>query len=641
MHTRAILALVVVVGLLWAATRVNQGIESEELERIEAMEARRDLLAGVTSEDASYMSRVRIDNLERSVQVTLARGGDGAWSLVDPIAWPAEPAVLQHLFDTLQQDRGQPSPDVDPADVGLDPPRALCELTFTRPGATPEVHLLEVGSPDLDHLRLFVAVTGPDGERRVLRANRSLETLFQRFVDDYRSRAILALDPASVVEVRRTGPATLPAPGGPAGGVGPVADELPNPLLPPDPFPTLDLVVRQGPRGWEALEPYRGALDPQAAAMLVLTLSRLEATGFHAETAADPAAFGFDRPELELAIVTDDQRVHRLAFARPGWARRDHAEGRAAAEDQAWLCRLEGRETVFEVDPRRVLLSAGPPDAFVDARLVRGAPDQVRGATYAAGGREVRLTRAGQGPDATWTVSGPTAGGAVLDGRAADPERVDEFLQALRAVELLELVPGGALAPTLVPTFVRVDVAGELRGGDLGPLSGGAEGTGFRRLDEELVATVDPSVPELLATPPEDFLDRRLLEVDELRLAWVELAVGEVTRRFERDPRRGIWSEAGAEGEARAFANQVDRLRSLRALSYTFPAAGATLPPLADPVTVTLDLPAESGPRGLSAERITYRVAAGPDGTELLELEGLRALVYPGLRAALGELLAP
>ncbi|MDF1799019.1 MAG: DUF4340 domain-containing protein [Planctomycetota bacterium] len=645
MHGRTILVLVVVVGLLFAAQRWASDHAEEELQGVRDQVAQRDLLFGVTKQDFARLAKVRIDNLERTVQVTMERDSSGAWFLTDPIAWPAEVGTLNLLFETLEADRGLVSEGARRKDVGLDPPRAICELEFLPAQGAAEGQAdgvvgrfrLEIGAVDLDPSRLFVAVTDPDGQERILRANRSLESIFQRFVPDYRSRAILRVDPSQVVEVRRSGPATLAAPDDPLaalGALGPSGARIPNPLLPPEPFRDLEFRFASGDKGWEASTPYRGAVDPQAAAMLIVSLASLDAEGFHAEQAADLALYGFDEPELEVELVTADREVTRIAFARSLIERREALATGKPPEGSEWLCMVAGLEQVFEVDPRVVMLSSGPPDAFSDARIVRGSTAAARSLTYAAGGREVVLRRAGT----RWLVSGLTADGGRLDDLPATEERVEEFLQSLRAVELQELRPGASLAPTFVAEHVRLDVAGELRGGRFAPIvdeaAPGKPTLGFQRIGEELVAEVGSEVLELLRTPPENFLERQLFEIDEVRMAAVELTYQGASQRYVRDPKNGRWSLVGATEEARAFANLVDRLRSQRALSFAFTPEGQAPAPLVDPVEVRIEVPAERGPRGASGFVSSFELSSDPEGFDLLQGEGPRARIYPGLWSA-------
>jgi len=646
MHGRTIFALLVVVGLLFAAQRWAGERTAEDVQEVSDQVAQRDLLFGVTKQDFGRLAKVRIDNLERTVQVTMERDSSGAWLLTDPIVWPAEVGVLNLLFETLETDRGLVSDGVLRKDVGLDPPRAICELDFVASEELAEDQVqgvvgrfrLEIGAVDLDPSRLFVAVTDPDGVERILRANRSLESIFQRFVPDYRSRVIHRIDPSQVVEIRRTGPATLASPDDPLaalGALGPQGARIPNPLVPPAPFDDLEFRFGSGDQGWVASLPYQGAVDPQAAAMLIVSLASLDAVAFHAEQAPDLALFGFDEPELEVELHTADHGITRIAFARSIKERRQAIATGKPTDASEWLCMVEGLAQVFEVDPRVVMLSSGPPDAFSDARIVRGATAAARSLTYAAGGREVELRREGT----EWFVSGLTADGGRLTDLSATEERVEEFLQSLRAVELQDLRPGAVLAPTFVAEHVRLDVGGELRGGRFAPIVGedqpGSPVMGFQRLGEELVAVVGSEVTELLRTPPEDFLDRQLFEIVEVRMAAVELAYRGKTQRYVRDPKNGRWSVAGATEEARTFANLVDRLRSQRALSFAFTPEGQEPEPLVDAVLVSIEVPAEPGPRGSPAYVSRFELSSDPAGTDLLQGEGPRARIYPGLWTAL------
>jgi len=626
MHARGILALVVLVGAL-VGLRVWTGRKAvTEVEQLRDVVASHALLEGLTGEDMAALRGVAIDNLQLGVQVRIERDGTDHWFLTDPVAWPADVAVLRLFFQTLANDSGREAFDVDPKAAGLEPPLALAELDF---GPERGVWTVEIGAPDLDGLRVYIRTQAPGHEPRILRANRSLEAVFQRFVPDYRSKAILRVDPVEVVEVWRRGAADFPSYNTASGIVGPGKANVPNPLLRAqgEIFPTLDLHLLNGSQGWRVEGPFSGAADPQALTMLLLTLCKLNAEGFYSDEAPDLARFGLDSPELEVELGLADRQRHRIRFARdPDERARAELHGVGVASAK-WLCMVDDGPQVFVVPARTVMLAAGPAEAFFDYRILRGDLKDASSCRLEGGGRVAELVQ----ENGQWFVSGQG-----LEHRPADRAIVEELLLRFRSAELGDLQPGIEAAPSFVPETLSVMVSGLERGGTFGPPPAGVEAAYlFRRTGDDLWASVDPELVALLRLGPKHFLERRLLEIPELRLGSVTLTRGELVIEYQRNPKSGGWQRVGAESESMAFGLLIDRLRSIKALEFAMQDVGSGMS--ADAIHVHLSVLPEAGPRGAAGEEVEYTLDGGAD-SDVIQIDGQRALLFSGLWKGLDAL---
>lgn len=632
MHARGIIGLVLVVAVLFAMRSWMSREEAKELDELREVVASHALLEGLLPEDMPGLKRVRIDNLERGVQLTIERDSRGSWYLTDPVAWPADVSVLKLFFETLAGNSGTEARDVDPAAAGLEPPVAHAELDFGEERGTWSV---DVGRADLDGQRLYIRTQAPGAEPRVLRANRSLEGIFQRFVPDYRSKAIVRIEPTDVVEVGRTGAADYPSYNSGVGIVGPGLEDVPNPLLVAqgELFPTLDLRLINGSSGWRVEQPFSGAADPQALSMLLLTLCNLDARAFKSEEALDLGRFGLDRPEVELRLSLVDHKVRRLRFARdPDERARAELDGTPPAGAD-WLCMVDDGPEVFVVEPKSVLLAAAPAEAFFDYRILRGDLKEASACRLEGGGRAAELVQEG----GSWFVSGRGPGGVDYEHLPADRAVVEEVLLAFRGAELGDLLPGVEPAPSFVPETLSVKVSGLERGGTFGPPPAGvAADYLFRRTGDKLWAAVDPELVQLLQLGPEHFLERRLLDVEELRLASVQLSRAGRELVFRRDEATGSWQRTDQGMASMAFGLLVDRLRSIKVLEFVFDPPDLEGAQEAG-IEVTLSVAAETGPRGRPAREVVYTVWPGEDA-DLVLFDGRWGKVYTGLWAGLSAL---
>ena len=647
MHGRTTVAILVIVGLLFGLRQWDANKKVDELAIASSQIQSALILAGVQAPDFDHLTALRIDNLRNGVQVSMESDSAGNWYLTDPIAWPAEPSILALLFETLSRTQGIEASDVTAEAAGLEPAFAVCDLTFAEGEGASGRWRIELGDPDLNPSRMFIASTGPDGERRVLRVSRTLESLFQRFTPDYRSKEILRFKSEDIVAFQRTGPAMLTTEVaiGALAVLGPPKPKVPNPLMRGESWEGLNLNFISDKYGWRLTEPIEGRMDPQALTMLLTTLARLDCTGFYAESAQIPGLVGFDDPEVVIDLHTADGGTHHIEFARTPGDRESSARMGYSPDGANWLCMVDKRPTVFKVASNKVMMAAGPASLFFDYRVLRGELAGADSFEFSAGGRTVNLEHLVEGVSDKWVVSGQTAGGALVDRLPAAGDITIEFLKQFRQAELGNIRPGIELPPMLVAESLAVQMFGIEVGGDFGPDPAPlASSTGYlyRRFGDSVCVEVAQELRDALTTGAEHFLDRRVHQVEEIALDSVELKRKETRVVFVRDAGNGKWSRKGQEQSDRQFGFVIDRLRSMKALGWELDER----PELLEGIEVQLNIAAAAGPRGREAGTIRFVVGNGGDGMDPCELlpgpdeaDRGRAKLFPGLWASLDSLL--
>jgi len=576
MHTRTALLLLLVVGGLAAGIWWQIGREQAA-----TITGERALVPGV---EKSRVVRLRVDNLERSVQLAMERDEDGTWQIVDPIAYPADQAIVTQLLDLVSTQSAYPVADPDLQALSLSPPRAVLELEQqTADGRTRD--RLEFGATDLDGQHGFVRVNGV-----VVRTLRSLDSTLERDLADWRSRSLFTgISPYAVTEFHRRGRVALER-------------EEPQDL-------TLD-VVDDG--GWRATAPWNARLDPGAIGMLISSAVFLRTTSFADDTPGDLADYGLDPAPLNLWFATADGRT-------PGM----HLAPTTSGND--WYCVVDGDAHIYRISPEAGLLLITPLDALVARDVVRVVRDRVATVRFAAAGREVLLERTAHG----WAVSGETAAGAVLHQVPADVDRVEDFLGELERERVLALLPDVEF-PEGPRQGVWVEADGPPVGGSVGPAyttSDGGVGALFRRAGDGLTTLVSEHLAELVQTDPDTLRSMSVADVDELDVARIELSAAAGSRTYVRNG-KGRWSRQGTDVEALSFVPLVDRLLAQRAERYLQP---EELPDANAPIEVRV--------LRRSGAELAYTLDVAADGRGVFRSAGTAAEVDPQLWQDLSALL--
>ena len=528
-----------------------------------------------------HITAMRIDNLERSVQVRFeSRGGE--WWIVDPLETRADRGVVERLIEVIERNRALivPAAEAKIAAASFDPPRAILEVEVQREGGEVEVQRIEVGHRDLDGRSLFVRKDG-----RILRTLQNLETQIDKGLQEYRTKRIIEFGGETVVEVNRVG------------------KYRPDPDA--EPIDLTLMAVREG-ASWRLLRPYEAALDPLAVSVLVAGTARLPVEGFIEDAAPDVGRYGLIEPTLSVELVTSGGERATVHLSHGGWG-------------GEWLVTREDRRTVWSTAPEDVPALLIPVEAMFDSlilRLARTAIDVVRLETPE---RALRLERNERG----WTVAESPAGSTEFGtARGADARRVDGLLARLEGAELVAFLPDLEFPQDAPPLAVYVEARGHVFGGRLGPETVDAEGEPahtFQRHGDEVVALVGTWMAELAATPASELLDPRLLSIEEIHLAGLRLESADATQRFVRDD-RGRWHREGEEPEAVELLPVLDPLMFLRADEHLEASSSASF---LDPLRVVFE-----HTDGTEID-FTVGLSPGPEGSDRTEVlvNGTRAVL--------------
>lgn len=522
MHLRTILVLLLSVAVLGGLAWLVQGREELAAET----GAERALVPGL---EYASIEELRVDNLERGLQMTLRRDDEGGgWDIVDPLVYPADGALLKLLMDALVLNRAEPW-EGELGALALDPPRVVVEVSVRGDAGRPR--RIEVGGVDVDRQHVFVRVDGV-----LLRTLRNLDTTLERDLHEWRDRLLLGISPGSIVELRRHG--RLP----------PVPGAEPEDL-------TLE-AVNDG--GWRATRPYQVALAPEGIGPLLTTLAYLRVDGYEDDAPTDLALYGLDPAELTLEVSTVQGERHVVRLSRaPGGGR--------------FLLHLEGSPHVYSLKPESLSWLLAPTDMLVDREIARTVRERVRALCLVADGRETRLESRGF----SWYLGTGEPGAEIATPRLADSDMVSDLLGAIESARVLELLPDVEWPASGEVHGVYLEVEGERMGGEIGPAYAsplGTEGRLFRRLGDTLVGLVDAELLEVARADPDSLRSLVLHRVSELDLvqAKVEAPFAGVRRTWTRDA-DGRWRPEGSEGEARDFAALVDRLLTVRATRFAEP----------------------------------------------------------------------
>ena len=596
MSWRNLFVLLVVFGVLGALFWKK---EQDQKAGVGVTTVRTPLLVDFSAE---AVRAVRVDNLERAVQIKLERDGQGTWFLTDPVPYPAESGVLVTLLRNLSTALGAPSGGVELDEVGLDPPTGSIELEQLVDGGTQRFRV-DIGGVDLDPNQIFVRVydhpSSPDGEPLVLRTTRSLLTTIDRIPEDYRSRRTTQILGRDVIAVRRSGRAWVA-----------------------DLEQTIDLTLQAEIDGgrWQRRDGPLVTLEPNAIGLIAIGTAQLEVQRFRYDFPEDFGIWGLEEPDFEVEILSRDGESATLQFGLP-----DSMGPDAPGAPTSWYCRRKGYDHVWEVDGDDVQLLLRPPEDLYDQLLVRARSEEYR---------RLRL----EGPDGVLVIERDEKGGdkawrAFREGSEEERFHVDQgaVQDAWNRIQntQLEYPEGLEFVPADPPRTLTITTTDGMRwGGVLGAPyrdpSRGLAGRQFLRFGDQLPGVIEEEAAGLVELGLDAFRSSRIHRVRAVDVARVSLTSGDTTILY-RHPNEKEWFVGETRFDApRDFLDLTETLFALKTEAWLDEWDVAL--PLEDEVAVEL-VPRQGG------DPLVFRLGRDAEGRELYVSKS-RAAVLDGAQLA-------
>ena len=482
------------------------------------------------------VTAIRIDSIERVVQLGMERDPRGRWVIVDPIAYPARTSMVSQLLQALSGSAYRiPEGEEELARARLEKPRAFLEVTETLEDGDRRVRRIELGGIDVDGLLVHVRV-----DDQPLRAWRSLEGVLQISLNDWRSRAVFDLEPKGIVEVRRT-------------GIDPQQSTA----------RVLDFQARREGTGWWIERPVRLMGEPALLGIWSEVMAVAQVDRFVSDIPeADMARFGLDQPAFTMTLTDRHGREQTLEAGVPTIG--------------SYFFRRSGSHHVWTLEERDFSELFVEPRDFHDPVLARVLRSEVEQVSLSGPQGEVRVRRelGGEAWRVSWRRPGEEAWTPELPAEGSTVERVLGTLEQREMIvdyfwedPVSEHFPEGS-----AHHGVWLEAGGRRYGGRRGPVATTSEGTEIRpfwRERENRVAQVPLAVGELLEIPLEDFVSLLIQQHEESTLRTLEIGLaGGPMRSFERTVQT-TWTYADVEMEATAeIFSVLDHLFHLVAESH-------------------------------------------------------------------------
>ncbi len=520
------LILAVVVGVLgFFAYRQTQH-EAENF-----VEEATQLFKGV---EMRRVVAIRLEQIKTSRHLRFEKDPLGRWQMTEPVAWPAEPGLMDKILGVIQRNGATVVPQqlMDEAEPSFSPPRGFLETTEILESGEKRLVRVELGEVDLDGMRVYVR---RDGE--ILRTGRSIETLFTLNSADYRSKRLFGFSPQSVVEVERIG-----------GWYGDDGGE------------SLTFLARPEGYGWRIHKPVRVMGDPDLMVLWLRFLSGARAKRFSSDRDdVDLARFNLEQPWVTIKVTTRRGVEHRLHIsAEP-------------SRDKVYA-RRDDLSTIFEIDQTTLAKFREPVESFYEAAFVRVPREKLRNVWMSRPDGELRFTRKGD----DWTVAERPreisdfgmelpADTDVMNDMLLQVEKAS-ILRYFSDVQVHEFFEGGKSLRGL-----WLEPEDDIRqGGFLGDVVQTPQGTDvvpFLREADSVVGSLAPEIRDFTDLPVEAFLKRRLWALKNLTLSRLEIERDGKIRAFKRS-QSADWQPVDAEVPARDLDPVLDHLLFLWASGH-------------------------------------------------------------------------
>lgn len=583
--------LVLFVGLL--SFLVLQQKEIEDGTRFH----RQELLLGEM--DPSQIVGVFVDHTDRETYLGFELTERG-WMLTDPLRYPVQPALFGALLKGLQQNaRFVAVSEEEDLEASFEPPRASLRILARDGAGEPQELEIVLGALDVDGMSQYARTRG--GTFRILR---TLDTVLQRSVKDFRSKQLLSMNPEAVVRVERRwqGPEQMD--------------------------PDFSFLAERKGGGWQLLAPERVKMDPFGMLLWLKALRGVEVQGFAYDPPADPsvasfdiplARWGLDNPEMVFEWQTSSGLKETLLMS-------------GGREGGSWSVVRPGEERILGVGGKTADSLIQHWIEFTDRALLHTFRPDVQAIRLLQGARTVRLYRTRgdvfglqQIDELGQTQELGLASPVLVDGifGALENGLIEAWERDLKVTEefptggerwgyALEL--GGIHGDEVQVAWIGRELFHE--GEDLTRT--------FMRPGESMVGRVDATLFDVISRPADDFRSLEIWSLDEVDLVRLDVRWNDLTRSYMRQ-HQGTWRREGQERSATELLDLLDMLFFLSAESY--------LQGQAEPLDKSLEVSLTR--RDGELRRFTVGLRPGA-GSVLVTDQGVRAVpAKSGLHGAL------
>jgi hypothetical protein len=452
------------------------------------------------------------------------------WQLIKPISYPAQSTSIETLLLVLQQ--LAPAAVISGAEVRRHP-NADQEFGFAKPQATltlrtkDEVRTLLIGARTAPGDQLYVQVVGTEGVRIV---DADLLKVLPRTTDDWRDTALADLGRILFDRI-----------------------SVSNTVA------TLELQRDPSNHLWRLTRPMSARADNQRVHLALQKLNTARVTRFVTDDPrADMDAFGFNSPELELALAQDTNTVLTLQF------------GRSPTNDSTQVfARRVGLNAIVTVPNDLLELWRAPMNQFRDPRVVSFTRpvDQVE----FLDGEPFTLQRA---PSNSWRIvqsALPVDAGAVNDVLTTLGNlTIEQFKDSITDPDLPLYGLAAPLRQVVVSSTGTNGVG--LTNLVLAALSFGTTNGEYyvRRADENPVYGIGAADFRKLPTAPWQLRERRIWNFTENDVVRLVEQQGEQRRELRRAGTNSWVFAPGSQGIINAFAVEetVHRFGELAATAW-------------------------------------------------------------------------
>ncbi|MDP6739101.1 MAG: DUF4340 domain-containing protein [Planctomycetota bacterium] len=481
----------------------------------------------------SRVDRIRVDNVERSLHLGLARDGRGLWNIVDPIAYPARQELVVALLRVAQNTAQLvPAEERELAQSSLSPPRAVMELHEVLEDGSERLHRVNMGAVDLDQMRVFAEVDG-----RILRTMRNLEVALENDLIEWRSRRVFEIDGKGVVSISRRG---FDYPG--------------------DRQVPLELEVQRQQTNWFMERPVRVHGDPVAVGTWSQVLARLGVDQFVSDLDPPPLEkFGLHEPWFSLTLTDQRGEGQTVEFA---------------ARAGTYFCRRVGLPNIWTVDGRSLEAVFFDAPKLYDEALTRVFRGEIEKILLFRPDGALRLSR--PAGDKSWSLARLDEAREWGAERPAEATAVEGILSTLEQEKVHDYLWEGAVSDYFEADVTQrfgvfVEAGGQRQGGWIGaavPSESGTRQYAYLRERETAVGLVGSALHELLDVDPLGLLSRFVYTVDEIRLKRLVVSADGEERLYLRSV-QGTWvypnEDVRVRVEARELRPLLDHLTHLRA----------------------------------------------------------------------------